>query len=126
MTLSLRFQQTSSFKLILQNPCQIVLVMFVLMGTELQLVSHSFAGLANKDTIDHTRFSSFHLVQESQDIKEIAANCSKHSKAFEGLKQKTGLNGLPFIALNINFLIKTSVGHTDSLLSQVIPSSSVT
>jgi len=89
--------------------------MFVLMGTELQLVSHSFAGLANKDTIDHTRFSSFHLVQES-----------KHSKAFEGLKQKTGLNGLPFIALNINFLIKTSVGHTDSLLSQVIPSSSVT
>lgn len=87
MTLSLRFQQTSSFKLILQNPCQIVLVMFVLMGTELQLVSHSFAGLANKDTIDHTRFSFFHLVQESQDIKEIAANCSKHSKAFEGLKQ---------------------------------------
>ena len=77
MTLSVRFQQTSSFKTILQNPFQIVLVMLVSMGTELQLVSHSFAGFANKDTIDHTSFSAFHLVKESQDIKQITANTAK-------------------------------------------------
>ena len=67
-------------------------------------------------------FTLYRRARISRKLQQIAANTARLLRDWN----KSGLNGLPFIALNINFWIKTSVGHTDSLLSQVIPSSSVT